>query len=61
MKKRKVFTMRIQHRDLEALRHMAAGDGVSMTDYITWLVRREAKKQGIPGYVRHFARPAGDV
>jgi hypothetical protein len=35
-------------RDHKALKALAAGEGLSMSAYLAKLIRREAKKQGIP-------------
>jgi len=34
--------------DYKALKALASGEGISMSDYLARFVRREAKKQGIP-------------
>ena len=40
--------MRMYPADIKALKALAAGEGLSMAAYLARLIRREAKKQGIP-------------
>lgn len=40
--------IRMYVADLKALKALAAGEGLSMAAYLARLVRKEAKKQGIP-------------
>jgi hypothetical protein len=46
--KDKTLTLRMYAQDHSTLRALAAGDGVSMAQYIQRLIRKEAKKQGVP-------------
>lgn len=46
--KSKKFQLRLYLADHKALKALAAGEGLSMAAYLARLIRREAKKQGIP-------------
>jgi len=42
------FQMRMFNSDYKLLQYLAAGEGLSMSAYLATLIRKEAKKQGIP-------------
>ena len=46
--KSKKLQIRMYVADHKALKALAAGEGLSMSAYLARLIRREAKKQGIP-------------
>lgn len=44
----KTFRMRVTDAEYKALKALAAGHGLPMSQYIAMYIRKEAKKQGIP-------------